>query len=335
MAKNALPRHAGRMNGVIERHLSLQDGLISRRQALAAGLKDHDLRRLIRRREWAVVHAGVYVDHTGPLSWHQGAWAAVLGAWPAALGAESALRAADGPGLKDDSVERTLHVAVDQHRSGLVRPADVRIQRLVGFDDKVLWNMTPPRLRYEEAALDVAIRAGSELDAVATLAKACQTRRTTARRLVTTLAGRSRVARRDWLDAVLRDISDGTCSVLEHGFLVRVERAHGLPSARRQVRATASMGVVYRDAEFGEECIVELDGRLVHDAVPQRDADFERDLDAAVSGRSTVRLFWGQVFDRPCTTSAKLVMFLRACGIPVSPRACAPGYPVGALEQAA
>ena len=323
------------MNHLVAQHLSFQDGLISRRQAMDAGLRDHDLRRLIRRREWAVVHPGVYVAHTGPLTWHQRAWAAVLLGWPAALGAESALRAADGPGSRDHDAERVLHIAVDRHRSGLVTPPDVHVQHLAGFHDKVLWNTSPPRVRYEEAALDVAVRASSELDAVAAVAKACQTRRTTARRLLVALDSRTRVARRDWLEALLRDIADGTCSVLEHGFLVRVERAHGLPPARRQVRATASVGVVYRDAEYGEELVVELDGRLVHESVPQRDADFERDLDAAVDGRSTVRLSWGQVFDRPCSTSAKLVRVLRACGVPVSPRACAPGCPVGALGRVA
>jgi hypothetical protein len=323
------------MNPDVKQLLSLQDEVISRQQALANGLEQHDLRRMVRRREWAVVHPGVYVAHTGPLTWHQRAWAAVLLAWPAALGAESALRAADGPGARDDTADRTLHVVVDRHRSGLVTPADVRIQHLAGFEDRVLWNMTPPRVRYEEAALEVAAKAATELAAVAALAKACQTRRTTARRLLTALDGRARAARREWLEEVLRDIAEGTCSALEHGFLVHVERAHGLPTARRQVRATASVGVVYRDAEYGEECVLELDGRLGHDSVPRRDADFERDLDAALEGKSTVRLSWGQVFDRPCTTAVKLVKFLRAHGVPVSARSCGPGCPVGALDQVA
>ena len=45
-----------------------------------------------------MVHPGVYVNHTGELTWLQRAWAAVLFAWPAALSHDSALRAADGPG---------------------------------------------------------------------------------------------------------------------------------------------------------------------------------------------------------------------------------------------
>lgn len=77
--------------------IALQDGLMSRRQAVDSGLDDADLRRLLRRRERAGVYPGVFVNHTGPLTWHQRAWAAVLHAYPAALCAQSALRAATVP----------------------------------------------------------------------------------------------------------------------------------------------------------------------------------------------------------------------------------------------
>ncbi|MGV0835473.1 type IV toxin-antitoxin system AbiEi family antitoxin domain-containing protein [Mycolicibacterium thermoresistibile] len=100
--------------------LELQGGVVSRRQALAAGMQDHDIRRMLRRREWVRVHAGVYVDHTGPLSWLQRAWAAVLYAEPAALCLESAL-----------GVETTvIHVAISRERSAPVAPKGVRIHRI-------------------------------------------------------------------------------------------------------------------------------------------------------------------------------------------------------------
>ncbi|WP_236735227.1 type IV toxin-antitoxin system AbiEi family antitoxin domain-containing protein [Mycolicibacterium peregrinum] len=204
--------------------LRQQDGVISRRQALDAGLREHEIRRLLRRNEWARVHAGVYVDHTGPLTWAQCAWAAVLYAAPAALCFDSALGAETLP----------IHVAVARHRTVLNETAGVRIHHLEHLRERVLWNVGPPRLRYDEAALDVACRAESELDAIAVLANACQSRRTTAHRLLQVLDSRARVRRRRWLRAVLVDIADGTCSVLEHGYLVRVERAHGLPKATRQ-----------------------------------------------------------------------------------------------------
>jgi hypothetical protein len=73
--------------------LALQRGVISRRQVLAAGGVDHEIARLLRRRIWARVHDGVYVDHTGKPSWQQRAWAAVIYYWPAVLDGASALTA--------------------------------------------------------------------------------------------------------------------------------------------------------------------------------------------------------------------------------------------------
>lgn len=309
----------------VDNVLRQQDGVISRRQALAAGLREHEIRRLLRRNEWARVHAGVYVDHTGPLTWPQRAWAAVLYAAPAALCFESALGADVLP----------IHVAVAQRRPVLAEPVGVRIHHLVNLQERVLWNVSPPRMRYDEAVLDVACRATAELDAIAVLADACRSRRTTAHRLLQVLDSRARVRRRRWLRGVLADIADGTCSVLEHGYLARVERPHGLPKATRQKRAASSVGVCYRDAEYGERLIVELDGRLHHDSATVRDADFERDLDAAIDGRSTVRLSYGQVFARPCRTASKIAQVLRRHGIAVGGRPCGQDCEFTRLDRAA
>lgn len=305
--------------------LRQQDGVISRRQALDSGLHEHQIRRLLRRNEWARVHAGVYVDHTGSLTWPQRAWAAVLYAAPAALCFESALGDEGSP----------IHVAVARERSTWAEPAGVRIHRVAHLKERVLWNVGPPRMRYEEAALDVASRAATDLDVIAALSNACQSRRTTAGRLLQTLDSRGRLRRRRWLRAVLVDIADGSCSVLEHGYLVQVERPHGLPRASRQKRSMSSVGVCYRDAEYGERLVVELDGRLFHDSATRRDADFERDLDAAVDGRSTVRLSYGQVFARPCQTAGKIAEVLQRHGIGVSGRPCGPGCGFARLDRVA
>lgn len=61
-------------------------------------------------------------------------------------------------------------------------------------------------------------------------------------------------------------------------------------------------GVVSRRQLHG--VVVELDGRLFHDTTEQRDRDFDRDLVAAVHGKDSVRLTYGQVFQRPCWTPA-------------------------------
>jgi hypothetical protein len=45
--------------------LDVQAGVIARRQLVARGWGDHDIARMLRRRLWAPVLEGVYVNHTG------------------------------------------------------------------------------------------------------------------------------------------------------------------------------------------------------------------------------------------------------------------------------
>ncbi len=123
--------------------------------------------------------------------------------------------------------------------------------------------------------------------------------------------------------SVLADIAEGTCSVLEHGYLTRVERPHGLPPAQRQELGAGRTGRIYRDASYGD-FYVELDGRLHHDSAQGRDSDFDRDLLAQVEGGLTSRLSWGQVFDRPCWTAKQIASLLQRLGWDGSPRRCGP-----------
>jgi hypothetical protein len=279
----------------VEAILAAQDGVISRRQVLGAGEHPHDIKRRLRQREWAVVHLGVYVDHTGPLTWMQRAWAAVLSAGPgAALCLESARRAHEGRGRSGQD-EQVIHVAVARNRS-VIASEGVRVHRMVDLVGRVQWNKSPPMTRYDDTILDLAARAG-RLDSVARLADACGSRRTTAARLRDRLDERKRIAQRDWLRSVLSDVADGTCSVLEHGFLDLVERPHGLPVGERQAVRDLGNGRVYRDVDLPDLGVrIELDGKLFHTSTTDRDRDLERDLDAAVAeDGTTIRLGFGQV----------------------------------------
>jgi hypothetical protein len=74
--------------------------------------------------------------------------------------------------------------------------------------------------------------------------------------------------------------------------------------------------------------VVELDGRLFHDTASQRDADLDRDLDAALDSRVTVRLGRGQVFERPCLTATRIGVLLRGGGWTGAPSPCGPGCAV-------
>jgi hypothetical protein len=322
MAWAALREHDA---GMARRNLLIlmaeQDGVINRRQALRTGLSDADVRRLVRRRDWARVHPGVFINHTGPLTWQQRAWAAVLYAAPSALSGESALRAADGPGRRGHDDSSPIHIALDRDRQCRTPPGVV-LHRVARLDDKVLWNLGPPRMRVEEALLDVAASAPDDLAAVAVLGDAVGSRRTTAGRVLHALERRTRVRRREFLSSVLADVDEGACSALEHRYLVGVERAHGLPSALRQVRAS-SRGPIFRDVVYESlSTAVELDGRLDHTRALDRDRDLERDLDAALDELLTIRLGWGQAVGRPCVTARKLARVLQGRGWLGNPRSC-------------
>ena len=94
-----------------------------------------------------------------------------------------------------------------------IRRSGIRVVRRQHLEEWTQWHLGPPRLRYEEAVVDVAAEADSDFAALAELAKAVQGRRTTADRLLATMARRERVARREWMTGVLSDVRAGTCSV--------------------------------------------------------------------------------------------------------------------------
>jgi hypothetical protein len=308
-----------------------QDGVIARRQALECGLDDNDLERLLRRRELARIHPGVYVDHTGAPSWSQRAWAAVQFHWPAGLAGASALRAhglrsAFPAGLdagrlpggsspeRDRVPQRDLvHVVVDAARR-VVPPPGVFVTRRVDFERRVQLHLSPPRLRLDEALLDVASSCRDEATAVALLADACQQGSATAGRLHEAASARGRLPRRRALLEILADVAMGSMSVFERRYLVDVERAHGLPAACRQVRVVTRGGVTYRDVEYADQrVVVELDGRFVHVGPRLGWADVERDVEGLIGCETTMRLGWAHVL-KPCPAALLVARLLNARG---------------------
>jgi hypothetical protein len=325
----------------MQRFLEQQSGLISRRQVLSLGGDDALIAKRIRRREWVRVHNGVFITHTGSLTWLQRAWAGLLFCSPAALSHQSALRAY---GVRTTQVDRSstinvdgsatidwpsdasvrIHVAVAASRR-VVEPPGIRLHRVSDFGTAVRANPTPPRLNLEHSLLDVAASAHRETDAVALLADACQGRRTTPERLLQTLRARSRLARRKYLLAVLADVSTGAYSALEHRYLTRVERPHGLPTGQRQRRIRSGRTVAYRDVEYlGLATVIELDGNLGHVHMTDRWDDMTRDIASALSGDTTLRLGWRHVEDS-CRTAVAVASLLTAKGWTGEPRPCSAG----------
>lgn len=300
--------------------LDAQAGTAHRRQLLDCGLTDNDIRRMVRCRELVRVHPGVYINHTGPPTWASRAWAAVLFYGDAALCHRSALDGSGDP----------IHVAIEHPRKG-ARISGVTLHRLTGLADKVQWHRSPPRLRIEEAALDVAGEAPTTARAVDVVTEVCNRRATTPQRLLEALERRRRTPRGQELRRALRDVADGTQSALEAG-LVRVMRAHALPLGRRQVRHTTPQGVVYRDHLLDDLGVVlELDGHVWHGDPAARARDMSRDLAAAGDGLLTIRLGWTHVHAEPCVTAAGLVAVVRQRGWRGVPRACCRDCLVGSI----
>ncbi|WP_052358287.1 hypothetical protein [Terrabacter tumescens] len=211
-------------------------------------------------------------------------------------------------------------------------PGGVVVTRRTDFDGSVQLHLSPPRLRLDEALLDVASTAKREADAVALLADACQEGATTAARLHEALSGRVRLSRRRLLLPILADVATGSMSVFERRYLHDVERSHGLPVARRQVRVVTRDGVTFRDVEYSDfGVVVELDGRLAH-AGPRRWTDLERDVEAVVRGEATVRFGWLHVLE-PCRAARVVGSLLRSRGWTGSLTDCGPDCAAVASSQ--
>lgn len=330
MAKSGCPRRTrfGQPCAVdplaLEGLLREQAGVVSRRQVLAAGFDDSFIRRRLRRREWARVHTGVFVDHTGPLEWWSRAWAAVLFYWPAALSHVSALTAHD---LRTrEPPGGPIHVAVDQSRRVRKIPG-VELHRVTDLSAVLQPNRRPARIRLEHSLLDVASAAGRNAAAIAMLADACQCRRTTPARLVAVLETRLNLPRRSFLLEVLGDVAAGVYSVLEHRYLTRVERPHGLPTGKRQRRVRPGRTSAYRDVEYvGLATVAELDGRLGHEETSDRWDDMDRDIDSLALGDVTLRIGWRHVED-PCRTAISVGRVLTARGWTGEVRGCSDRCP--------
>ncbi|WP_082682804.1 hypothetical protein [Mycobacterium sp. GA-1285] len=303
--------------GCVEAITASQDGVVARRQVLDAGGTDFDIARLVRRRELTPLERGVYVGHSGRLTQTQRHWAAVLAFWPAALAHASAL---------PDPPTTVVHVAVDEARH--LRPLPrVVLHRVPDFAQRAELDRSPPAIRLEHALIDVMsseLRDEDTAAAFAVLARVCATRRTTPQRILQALETRRRVSGRRTLEEMLTDLRDGACSVLERGYLHRVERSHGLPRGERQLRSTATGRSTFQDVHYERQgVVVELDGRAFHESPRDRDRDALRDLaELSRSDVVTIRLTYGLVFGDACRTAQLIGDLLRRRGWAGQRRSC-------------
>jgi hypothetical protein len=299
------------------RLLRRQSGVIASWQAEAADLAARRMEALVTAERWQRLHYGVYGSFTGKPPRAAVLWAAVLRAGPRSILSHET--AAEVDGLLDKP-SRLLHltIPVAQRVKPIAGFAIHRSTRILEARDPVL---LPPRTMIEETVLDLAQGASSFDDVMSLLARACQ------RRLTFPLLLRERVglrARMRWRAEILEaldDVADGVHSPLEYRYLHDVERAHSLPTGKRQAHARQGGRGIQRDVFYQQYgVVVELDGKLSH--ADSRLQDNRRDNAAAARGLVTLRYGWTDVTERACATAAEVGETLSRRGWPGPLRTC-------------
>lgn len=296
--------------------LQLQAGVVSRAQLTESGWTKSDIKSAVRHNELRRVHPRVYVNHTGPLTFEQRSWAAILYAGRSAI---------CGPTLAAPGTQREsdpIHVAIDQKRRVDPQPGIV-LHRMVDLADHMFPDVLP-RLRLEDNLLLMAGEANDEIDVIGVLGRGIGRRGVSVGEVRMALNRFPRLRRRAWIADVLSDLATGADSVLEHGYLTKVERAHGLPLGTRQALRRTSGGNQYRDVDYeAYGLVVELDGRIGHDSWDDQGKDADRDLDdLALANRMTARLRWRQIYGTPCRTATRIARILAKAGWKKRPTPC-------------
>jgi hypothetical protein len=278
------------------------------------------MKNLVRYGRWQQLHVGVYASFTGEPPRNALLWAAVLRAGPQSILSHETAAEVDG---LTDKRSKQLHVTI---------PVTQRLRPVAGFvihrSTRILqarepW-LLPPRTMIEETVLDLCQDAASFDDVVSLLARACQRRLTMPVLIQQRVEMRAKIRWRAEILQALGDVGDGVHSPLEYRYLRDVQRAHGLPAAKRQAPARQGGRGVFRDVFYRQYgVIVELDGKASHPA-DRRLQDNRRDNAAAARGAITLRYGWADVTERACATAFEVGQTLCGRGWPGPLRRCGP-----------
>jgi hypothetical protein len=304
-----------------------QRGIVSRAQALAAGLTNDQIRFRLRSGRWQLVLNGTYATFSGTVSRSAFWWAAVIYAGPGAVLSYETAAAINRMTAQPAEPTDFVHVSVPRQRRVSSVPG-VRIHRSARARPIPAVEY-PARTSVEDTLLDLACEADSFDDVCAWVTRAFQRRLTNQAMLREMMRRRRKLRWRGELDELIDDAVAGDESVIEFRYTRDVERAHGLPQARRQVRFTGPDGKQGRRDRVYEPygVIVELDGKSVHAEGKRKDR--KRDNAAIADGKHTLRYDYADVRFDTCETAAEVARVLQQYGWTGKPRPCSSACPVG------
>ncbi|WP_285617596.1 type IV toxin-antitoxin system AbiEi family antitoxin domain-containing protein [Kineosporia sp. NBRC 101677] len=185
---------------------SAQEGVITRRQLLDLGRSRDQARRHIDDHRWQTLWPGVYLTHSGPRTDRALIWGAVLFCGKSALaGGRTALW------LAGALPRRTGPVEVCVPHPGPRRPAEgIQIRQVRGqLARRRADGPGPPRLRVEDAVLDVADRETDPEAVCDVVLRVVQQRLTTSGLVGLALSERARHRWRALISEMLQEFEDG------------------------------------------------------------------------------------------------------------------------------
>ena len=303
-----------------------QQGIVQRSQAIAAGLSPGTIRRRVRSGDWQQLGRGVYATFTGQSNREAKLWKTVLRAGPGAV--LSHQTAAEVHGFADTPSPQ-IHISIPASRAtdrrhklpGVV----IHRRRSLVPDLQPPWQL--PRTTVEDTVLDLINAAKTFDDAYGWISRALGKRLTATVLLRKALARRSRIRWRTWLTEALGDADEGVDSPLERRYVNGVERAHGLPAAKRQAKVRHGSRNRYLDNLYEPYGVtVELDGEAAHPA-EGRWKDTRRDNANLAQGASTLRYGWPDVTAGRCPSAIQVAEVLSNHGWMGQIRPCGAGCP--------
>lgn len=283
--------------------MGLQEFQATLAQASALGLCEKAVRRLVAEGVWERTAPGVFTCRPGATDLRKRAWAAHLAVGgESAIGGDAALALVGLPRTAE-IVELWVPPDLQRRSAGFIVRRD-HLGRLAHARG------TLPLIRPVDALVDVGQYLPDE-ELVALIADAVRMRRTSLGELARVLDDRPRVHQRRRFRALVGDMG-GIESGLEYAYRRDVERAHGLPKARRAVSVSVGTrsDVLYDDYAV----LVELDGRVAHIGGAFR--DLRRDNRHSGAGYVTLRYGSFDVRARCCEVAWQVGRVLGSRGWP-------------------
>ncbi|WP_371833907.1 type IV toxin-antitoxin system AbiEi family antitoxin domain-containing protein [Rhodococcoides yunnanense] len=296
--------------------LDAQHGVLTTVQLRTCGFTPKAIHHSVETGQWLRVFRNVICVTNGPLSREMELQAALLyGGGSAILSHDTAahewgmLRRPAGP----------IHLTVPRNCSAISQPPTLRhvLIRPTSLSNACIHpgvvmhrslaiehigvDTDPRRTSKEDTVLDLAVSEPTPHEAAATFVSAMTNGRVSVAAMRRKIElRRPRRYKKILLDA-LSLLAGGVQSVLEFRYATDVERAHGLPSGRRQAPHHVGGRVLFEDVEYPEGgLIVRLDGQQFHSARNVRFRDRLRDNAAELSDRPRLVYGWQEVSQDPC-----------------------------------